>query len=440
MPLRWREAADLWEDLSDAVVPPRPARRARGARGRRGRSTRRSWRANGGARRPATASERLCGRSIDRHARYLPDDRRAPGRALRRPRRTLGAIHEAEVGRARHSRRRCADGGGRRPARSAERPPFAYDRSAYDRSSASERRSVSSRPARLAHGEDADAGRMPPDARPSASASSSPDRAGLQSGPASSSTLGRPASPAGPDRCDGAAGRRAARTPTAPPGVERSRQVGRDLDGPRLLVELEGHIHLDAGLEPGPRPVLLAERDQEQPAHDRDRAPVRVAADRDDDRRPLAGTEPLDRVGRHDDPRRVDRRRRAEVVQNVALCRHGSPTRGREYPQRRTAARFEVPTMTQVLEPQVAEEATSSETVNHWIDGARVAGHVRPLRSRVRPGHGTADPNGRLRERGRGRSSGRQCEGGLPGLARDVALAPHRDPLPHPQPRRGASP
>ena len=30
--------------------------------------------------------------------------------------------------------------------------------------------------------------------------------------------------------------------------------------------------------------------------------------------------------------------------------------------------------MTQVLEPQVAEESTSSEAVNHWIDGARVAG------------------------------------------------------------------
>ena len=30
--------------------------------------------------------------------------------------------------------------------------------------------------------------------------------------------------------------------------------------------------------------------------------------------------------------------------------------------------------MTQVLEPQVAQGATSSEAVNHWIDGARVAG------------------------------------------------------------------
>ena len=95
--------------------------------------------------------------------------------------------------------------------------------------------------------------------------------------------------------------------------------------------------------------------------------------------------------------------------------------------------------MTSVAEPEVSASATPGR-VSHWIGGRPVAGTSGRQGPGLRPGHGRPHPARRPRL-GRGAGGGRgDGQGGLPGLARDIAEQADRDHVPHPEPRRSASP
>ena len=76
----------------------------------------------------------------------------------------------------------------------------------------------------------------------------------------------------------------------------------------------------------------------------------------------------------------------------------------------------------------------------HWIGGrARRQAHRVGAAPVLRPGDRPAGQGRRLRVGRGGRRCGRCRHGGVPGVARHVPLAAHRDHVPHPQPRRPAT-
>ena len=93
--------------------------------------------------------------------------------------------------------------------------------------------------------------------------------------------------------------------------------------------------------------------------------------------------------------------------------------------------------MTQVAEPRADREAPATiERVHHWIGGRVVAGHVRPQRPGLRPGHGRHGREVDFASVEEVDAAVAAAKRRLPGLARDVALEAHRDHVPHPQPGR----
>ena len=95
--------------------------------------------------------------------------------------------------------------------------------------------------------------------------------------------------------------------------------------------------------------------------------------------------------------------------------------------------------MTQVAEPGVARSDAADRGTRQPLDRrADRRGYVRPRGPGLRPGNGPGDEAGRLRVGRRGRSGRRRGQGGLPGLAGDLAVEADGDHVPDPQPRGSA--
>ena len=95
--------------------------------------------------------------------------------------------------------------------------------------------------------------------------------------------------------------------------------------------------------------------------------------------------------------------------------------------------------MTTVAEPTVPS-ATSPGRVSHWIGGRVVAGSSGRQGDIYDPATGATDPPRRLRLGSGTRRCRRGCQGGLPGLAGDLAEQADGHPVQDPEPRRGPPP
>ena len=79
------------------------------------------------------------------------------------------------------------------------------------------------------------------------------------------------------------------------------------------------------------------------------------------------------------------------------------------------------------------------ERIDHWIGGtARTRDLAAVTGPGLQPCHGRADARGRPRERRGGRRRGRERPGGVPRMARDLALQAGGHPVPRPRPDRPA--
>ena len=79
------------------------------------------------------------------------------------------------------------------------------------------------------------------------------------------------------------------------------------------------------------------------------------------------------------------------------------------------------------------EQREGLTRISHWIGGKPVAGSLRPHGPGLQPRARTADGRGRPRDGGGGRRRGRGREGGVPGLARDLAREARGAVLPDPR-------
>ena len=116
--------------------------------------------------------------------------------------------------------------------------------------------------------------------------------------------------------------------------------------------------------------------------------------------------------------------------------RHGS-----EYRCRSRSSNELEEHMTHVAEPPAAERGDEAglERVNHWINGARVAGTSGRSGPVYNPATGQGRATGRLRIGRGGRRRRQRSPMRRSRVARHQHQQAHRDPLPHPQPGRAAS-
>ncbi len=91
--------------------------------------------------------------------------------------------------------------------------------------------------------------------------------------------------------------------------------------------------------------------------------------------------------------------------------------------------------MTELATAAHGATRSDSRAISHWIGGRAVAGHVRPHRPRLQPGDGQQTGEVEFASRRGGRRRGRGREGGVPRLARDVALEARGAVLPDPRAR-----